>query len=142
MLRLYFFSVLVMDNARIHHGDEILELVDRFGVCIEYLTPCSPDLNPIKEAFSQIKSFIRRNNNIFLSGSTPDIISMSTKLLILLQMLMLWVTSYTLGTSNDTIQYDGYYNFLKKQLEAKAGTENRERGRSEARAAGMRATDE
>jgi hypothetical protein len=24
-------SVLVMDNARIHHGDEILELADRFG---------------------------------------------------------------------------------------------------------------
>lgn len=24
-------SVLVMDNAKIHHGDEILELVDRFG---------------------------------------------------------------------------------------------------------------
>jgi hypothetical protein len=24
-------SVLVMDNAKIHHGVEILELVDRFG---------------------------------------------------------------------------------------------------------------
>lgn len=24
-------SVLVMDNARIHHGEEILELADRFG---------------------------------------------------------------------------------------------------------------
>jgi len=24
-------SVLVMDNARIHHGDKILELVERFG---------------------------------------------------------------------------------------------------------------
>jgi hypothetical protein len=24
-------SVLVMDNAKIHHGAEILELVDRFG---------------------------------------------------------------------------------------------------------------
>ena len=40
-------SVLVMDNAWIHHGDEILELADRFGgssssvrfggSCIEYL---------------------------------------------------------------------------------------------------------
>lgn len=24
-------SVLIMDNARIHHGDEILELADRFS---------------------------------------------------------------------------------------------------------------
>ena len=83
-------SVLVMDNARIHHGDEILELADRFGefiqaihgvICadiapgvrIEYLPPYSPDLNPIEEAFSQIKAFIRRNNDIFLSGSVEDI---------------------------------------------------------------------
>ena len=86
-------SVLIMDNARIHHGDEILELADRFGeftetqimshmptwdsdttgVRIEYLLPYSPDLNPIEEAFSQIKSFIRRNNNIFLSGRAEDI---------------------------------------------------------------------
>jgi hypothetical protein len=66
-------SVLVMDNARIHHGYEILELADRFGVRIEYLPPYSPDLNPIEEAFSQVKSYIRRNNDIFLSGSSEDL---------------------------------------------------------------------
>ena len=27
-------SVLVMDNAKIHHGDEILELADQFGVSL------------------------------------------------------------------------------------------------------------
>ena len=66
-------SVLVMDNARIHHGDEILELADRYGVRIEYLPPYSPDLNPIEEAFSQIKSFIRRNNDVFLSAQAHEI---------------------------------------------------------------------
>jgi transposase len=25
-------SVLIMDNARIHHGEEILDLCDRFGM--------------------------------------------------------------------------------------------------------------
>jgi transposase len=44
------------------------------GVWMEYLPPYLPDLNPIKEAFSQIKSFIHHNNDIFLSGSTQDII--------------------------------------------------------------------
>lgn len=62
-----------MDNARIHHGEEILELADRFGIRIEYLPPYSPDLNPIEEAFSQVKAFIRRNNDIFLSGTATDI---------------------------------------------------------------------
>lgn len=82
-------SVLIMDNARIHHGEQIIELADRFGnffpvsacyitpimflgVRIEYLPPYSPDLNPIEEGFSKIKAFIRRNNDIFLSGGVND----------------------------------------------------------------------
>jgi transposase len=74
-----------MDNAKIHHGLEILALFDRFGmslitlliapliaqisagVRVEYLPPYSPDLNPIEEAFSKIKSFIRRNRDYFAS---------------------------------------------------------------------------
>lgn len=74
-------SVLVMDNARIHHGEGILDLVDRFRLCltslhslvfnqannlhteirVEFLPPYSPDFNPIEEAFSKIKAFIRRH---------------------------------------------------------------------------------
>lgn len=33
-------------------------------VRIEFLPPYSPDLNPIEEAFSKIKAFIRRNRAI------------------------------------------------------------------------------
>jgi len=54
-------SVLVMDNARIHHGPQIPELCAQFGVRIKYLPPYSPDLNPIEEAFSKIKAFICRH---------------------------------------------------------------------------------
>lgn len=32
---------------------------------IEYLPPYSPDLNPIEEAFSKIKHFIRRHNTYY-----------------------------------------------------------------------------
>jgi len=63
-------SVLVMDNARIHHGEEIQELCDRYSVHLVYLPPYSPDFNPIEEAFSKIKAWIRRNNDIFTYG--PD----------------------------------------------------------------------
>ena len=78
-------SVLVMDNARIHHGEGILELTGRFGQSISlvswlrksnlypgvrviFLPPYSPDLNPIEEAISKIKAFIRRNYDLFTPG--------------------------------------------------------------------------
>jgi transposase len=72
-----------MDNARIHHGSEILELAERFGMFIQFfeaswlylagvriifLPPYSPDFNPIEEAFSKIKAWIRRNYDLFPPG--------------------------------------------------------------------------
>jgi transposase len=35
------------------------------GVRLEYLPPYSPDLNPIEEAFSKIKHFLRRHQDYF-----------------------------------------------------------------------------
>lgn len=58
-------SVLIMDNAKIHHGEGIAELIRETGVRLEYLPPYSPDLNPIEEAFSKIKSFICCNQEYF-----------------------------------------------------------------------------
>lgn len=37
------------------------------GVRLEYLPPYSPDLNPIEEAFSKIKHFIRRHHMYYLA---------------------------------------------------------------------------
>jgi hypothetical protein len=54
-----------MDNAKIHHGEEVRDLIERFGVHLIYLPAYSPDFQPIEEAFSKIKHFIRRNNDIF-----------------------------------------------------------------------------
>ncbi|KAJ3885273.1 hypothetical protein GG344DRAFT_34765, partial [Lentinula edodes] len=34
-----------------------------------YLSPYLPDYNPIEEAFSKIKSFLRRNSDYFLASS-------------------------------------------------------------------------
>ena len=73
-------SVLIIDNAKIHHSPEILELCDHVGelICflsfnsilasgvrLEYLPPYSPDLNPIEEAFSKIKHFLQRHQDYF-----------------------------------------------------------------------------
>ncbi|KAF5376010.1 hypothetical protein D9757_008836 [Collybiopsis confluens] len=62
-------SVLVMDNAKIHHGEAVRELIAEHGVRLVYLSPYSPDFNPIEEAFSKVKSFIRRNCDYFYASS-------------------------------------------------------------------------
>lgn len=54
-------SVLVMDNASFHQGALIKEFCDEAGVMLLFLSPYSPDLNPIEELFSQLKAFVRRN---------------------------------------------------------------------------------
>ena len=65
--------MLVLDNACIHQGPELLELVDPFGVRIEYLPPYSPDLNLIEEAFSQIKSFLWHHQDYYMTTTDDGI---------------------------------------------------------------------
>ena len=65
-------SVLILDNASIHHGHGILDLADCFSVRIEYLPPYSLDLNPIEEAFSKIKHFICRNQDYYYTKNSDD----------------------------------------------------------------------
>ena len=52
-------SVLVLDNARIHHGGDIAALVERAGCSLLYLPPYSPDFNPIELAWGWIKAKVR-----------------------------------------------------------------------------------
>lgn len=52
-------SVLVLDNASIHRGGVIRELVEKAGCSLLYLPPYSPDLNPIEPAWSWIKHRVR-----------------------------------------------------------------------------------
>ena len=42
-----------------------MEIADRFGVRVEHLPPYSPDLNPIEEAFSKVKHFLRWNQDYY-----------------------------------------------------------------------------
>lgn len=55
-------SVIVMDNCSIHHAAAVRELIeDEAGCKLVYLPPYSPDFNPIEEAFSAIKAYLRRH---------------------------------------------------------------------------------
>ena len=53
-------QVVVMDNLSAHKGSRIRQLIEERGCDPIYLPPYSPDLNPIEEAFSKIKSLLRK----------------------------------------------------------------------------------
>ena len=53
--------ILIMDNASIHCGKEVKELVSSFGVQLEYLPPYSPDCNPIESSFHILKQWIKKH---------------------------------------------------------------------------------
>ena len=57
-------SVLVMDNARIHHNEDLVAAVEDIGCRILYLPPYSQDLNPIETAFSALKSWLKRYRDL------------------------------------------------------------------------------
>ena len=52
-------SVLVMDNARIHHGATLKAKVQAAGCRLLYLPPYSPDFNPIELVWSWLKNSVR-----------------------------------------------------------------------------------
>ena len=45
-----------MDNCSIHH---VKDLAQHLGIVIMYLPPYSPDLNPLDEAFSYVKQYLK-----------------------------------------------------------------------------------
>ncbi len=57
-------SVIICDNASIHHNIVLKRLCADAGVLLEYLPPYSPDLNPIETSFAILKSWIRRHSDI------------------------------------------------------------------------------
>ena len=55
-------SVIVCDNASVHHFDGLRAIVEARSCRLPYLPPYSPDFNPIEEGFSSMKAWIRANN--------------------------------------------------------------------------------
>ena len=65
-------SVVIMDNASIHHIEGAKQLIeDQAGARLLFLPPYSPDLNPLEEVFSQIKSIMKKNDTLFRVCSAP-----------------------------------------------------------------------
>ncbi len=53
-------QVVVMDKLGAHRTEKVRELIEARGAELVFLPSYSPDLNPIEEAFSKIKTILRK----------------------------------------------------------------------------------
>jgi transposase len=53
-------DIVVMDNLGSHKSPAVRQLIRQAGARLWYLPPYSPDLNPIEQAFSKIKHWMRQ----------------------------------------------------------------------------------
>ena len=54
------FDIVITDNLRAHHIEEVRTLLSRAGVMPTYLPAYSPDLNPIEMMRSKVKAILRK----------------------------------------------------------------------------------
>jgi hypothetical protein len=57
-------SVLILDNASIHHSEDVMNLIESVGARIVFLPTYSYDLNPIELAFSKVKAWLQRHRSL------------------------------------------------------------------------------
>jgi transposase len=55
-------DIVVLDNLGSHKGSAVQEAVRAVGARLVFLPPYSPDLNPIEQVFSKIKTLLRRQD--------------------------------------------------------------------------------
>ena len=56
-------SIVVLDSAAIHHTHEVVQAVQSTGALVHFLPPYCPDLNPIEEGFSKVKTLLKANED-------------------------------------------------------------------------------
>ena len=67
-------SVVVMDNASIHHLERVYDIITGVGARLVFLPPYSPDLMPLEEVFSKVKAALKASDSVYLSTTTPSLI--------------------------------------------------------------------
>ena len=73
------FSILVLDNARIHCYKELLEAAAAVGVLVIFLPPYCPHLNPIEFAFGLFKKWIQKHMNLAFSQNPSGVAALALK---------------------------------------------------------------
>ena len=65
-------SVVLMDNASIHHLEQVEEIITGVGARLHFLPPYSPDLMPLEEVFAKIKRHLTEHDTLYKVTSTPE----------------------------------------------------------------------
>ena len=66
-------SVVVLDNASIHHLAHVQDIITGVGARLVFLPPYSPDLMPLEEVFAEVKALLRANDSIYLASRIPEL---------------------------------------------------------------------
>lgn len=53
-------DIVILDNLSVHHADSVTQLLTQHGCQVLFLPAYSPDFSPIENAFSKIKTILRR----------------------------------------------------------------------------------
>ncbi len=66
--QLWTGAVVVMDNLPAHQVEEVKPLIESVGASVLYLSPYSPEFNPIEHWWSQLKAFLKQFSPKTASG--------------------------------------------------------------------------
>lgn len=67
-------SIVVMDNASIHHVDKVINTILATGAILRFLPPYSPDFNPLEESFAKVKAFLKANEAAYDVTMSPQLL--------------------------------------------------------------------
>jgi transposase len=74
-------AVVVMDNLSAHKVKGIQESIEASGASVIYLSPYSPDFNPIENCWSKLKEYLRsvgaRNRDVLETALTKGLETIS-----------------------------------------------------------------
>lgn len=89
-------SVVILDNASIHHVDPVVNAILSTGALLRFLPAYSPDFNPIELVFGEMKQYLRTNNILFETSLSVNII------------LLMALNSITKENCQSYIYHSGY----------------------------------
>ena len=61
-----------MDNASIHRTDSVVCTINEKGALIRFLPPYSPDMNPVKNVFGEVKQYLQTNSILYDTSLSPS----------------------------------------------------------------------
>lgn len=61
-------DIVIMETLSSHKGSQTRKLIETAGARLLFLPPCSPDFNPIENAFSKLKAMLRKAAECTVDG--------------------------------------------------------------------------